>query len=140
MPTLTITSEPDASREERNVLIDSVDNYNMRVTGDADYYPINLFLRDDNGAIRGGVLCDLWGGWLHIRFLWVDEALRKQGFGSRLLVAAEEEAWVKGARNAFVETFSFQARPLYERHGYRVFGELEDYPPGHRHYFLRKAL
>jgi GNAT superfamily N-acetyltransferase len=140
MPTLKITSEPDASHEDRSVVGDAVDNYNIRVTGDGEYYPINLFLRDEMGEIRGGVLCDLWGGWLHVRFLWVDEALQKQGYGSQLLVAAEEEGRSKGARNVFVETFSFQARPFYERHGYRVFGKLEDYPPGHHYYFLRKRL
>ncbi len=140
MPTLSITSEPDASREERRIIIHAVDNYNVRVTGDGDYSPVNYFLRDESGAIRGGVLADLWGGWLHIQFLWVEEALRQQGYGSQLLQAAENEARAKGGRSAYVETFSFQARPFYERHGYRVFGELEDFPPGHNYYFLRKPL
>jgi GNAT superfamily N-acetyltransferase len=137
---LTLTSEPDASREDRSVVGDGVDSYNIRVTGDASYSPINLFLRDETGAIRGGILADLWGGWMHIRFLYIEESLRQQGYGSRLLKAAEEEARGKGGRNAFVETFSFQARPFYERHGYQVFGELHDYPAGHNYYFLRKAL
>jgi endonuclease/exonuclease/phosphatase (EEP) superfamily protein YafD len=45
------------------------------------------------------------------------------------------------ARQGFsVLTFSFQARPFYEKFGYEVFATLEDYPPGHRKYFLRKAL
>lgn len=117
-----------------------MDNYNIRVTGDANYSPVNLFLRDGMDTIRGGILADLWGGWLHIRFLWIDESLREQGYGSQLLKAAEEEARAKGGRNAYVETFSFQARPFYERHGYRVFGELSDYPAGHSYYFLCKEL
>jgi len=133
-----ITSEPDASREDRSVIGNAIDNYNIRVTGDAVYFPVNHFLRDDSGTIRGGVLADLWGGWLHVRSLWVEEGLRKQGYGSQLLTACEAEARAKGARHAHVETFSFQARPLYERHGYQVFGELNDYPPGHSYYFLRK--
>jgi GNAT superfamily N-acetyltransferase len=137
---ITISSEPDASREERSIIGDAVDNYNIRVTGDSNYSPINLFLRDESGAIRGGILADVWGGWLHIKFLWVEEGLREQGYGSQLLVAAEDEARVKGGRYAHVETFSFQARPFYERHGYRVFGELEDYPAGHQYYFLSKRL
>jgi GNAT superfamily N-acetyltransferase len=140
MPTFTITSEPDANIEQRSIIGDAVDNYNIRVTGDSAYFPINHFLRDEDGVIRGGILADLWGGWLHVRFLWVDEGLRQQGYGSQLLEAAEVEARTKGARQAHVETFSFQARPFYERHGYHVFGELNDYPPGHHYYYLRKAL
>jgi GNAT superfamily N-acetyltransferase len=140
MPALTITSEPDASRENRSVLITAVENYNVRTTGDDNYFPVNFLLRDETGAIRGGILADLWGGWLHVQFLWVDESLREQGYGSALIQAAEAEARAKGARSAYVETFSFQAGPFYERHGYRVFGELEDFPPGHRYYFMRKQL
>jgi len=43
-------------------------------------------------------------------------------------------------RGAFLDTFSFQARPFYERHGYECFGELRDHPPGHSHYFMRKLF
>ena len=32
------------------------------------------------------------------------------------------------------------AKPFYERAGYSVFGILEDYPPGHTRYFMRKDL
>jgi hypothetical protein len=39
-----------------------------------------------------------------------------------------------------LETLSFQARGFYERYGYSVFGELDDFPPGHRKYFLKKNL
>ena len=39
-----------------------------------------------------------------------------------------------------MDTFSFQARPFYEKLGYRVFGQLPDYPRGQTRYFLAKAL
>lgn len=140
MPNLTITSEPDAPRADRAHIADSLDEYNMRVTGDRNYSAVNIMLRDDSGAVRGGLLADIWGGWMHIRFIWVDEALRGQGYGGQLVTAAEEEARAKGIRNAYLETFSFQARPFYEGMGYAVFGELQDFPPGQNYYFLRKAL
>ena len=44
----------------------------------------------------------------------------------------------RGCRYAY--TFSFQARPFYESLGYEVFCTLEDYPPGHRRFFMKKAL
>jgi hypothetical protein len=34
----------------------------------------------------------------------------------------------------------FQARPFYERLGYRVFGELPDCPRGATKYYLSKRL
>jgi hypothetical protein len=57
------------------------------------------------------------------------------------LVEALEEAAIRlGCRGAYLDTFSYQARPFYGKLGYAVFGTLEDYPPGHRRFFMRKAL
>ena len=52
---------------------------------------------------------------------------------------AEEEARRRGCHHAWVDT-QFGARPFYEKLGYRVFGELPDYPPGYNRSFLQKAL
>jgi GNAT superfamily N-acetyltransferase len=140
MSTIRLSSEPGAAVKDVTALEDSVNEFNMVVTGDRGWKPVCVFLRDEEGRLRGGITADLWGGWMHIRFLWVDADLRKQGYGAKLMQAAENEARVHGCQNAHVETFSFQARPFYERLGYRVIAELPDYPPGHSHYILRKAL
>ncbi len=79
-------------------------------------------------------------GWLVIEILWVAEALRGQGYGSRLLAAAEKEALQRGCRHAHLDTMSFQAPNFYLQHGYQVFGELHDLPHGHRRIFLKKEL
>ena len=68
------------------------------------------------------------------------EPLRGQGFGTRLLLAAEAEAQTKGGEFVILETHSFQARPFYEQHGYTVIAEIPDYPRSHSWYILRKAL
>lgn len=46
----------------------------------------------------------------------------------------------RNARHAYLDTFSFQAPGFYQRAGYRVFGELPDFPAGHRRYFMTKEL
>jgi hypothetical protein len=56
------------------------------------------------------------------------------------MLAIEGAAEERGCERAHLDTFSYQARPFYEKLGYRVFGELEDYPPGHTRFFLRKQL
>jgi GNAT superfamily N-acetyltransferase len=140
METLRLSSEPNGDVQDANAIENQIDAYNIRITGHDDYSPIRIYLRDENGALRGGITADVWGGWLDIKFLWVDEDLRKQGYGAQLLSAAEEEARAYGCRHARVATFSFQARPFYERFGYTVVATFEDYPPGHSHYILRKSL
>jgi hypothetical protein len=51
---------------------------------------------------------------------------------------AEAEAIRRGCRGAWLDTFSFQARGFYERPGYSIFGTIENFPPGHRRFFLKK--
>src|SRR4029450_12535072 len=114
-PGITITSEPHAGEEETSVIRDAVNEFNMSVTGDRNYSPVALFLRDSSRAIMGGLLGNIWGGWLHITFLWVAESLRGQGNGSRLMQMAEDEARAKGCRGAYLESYSFHAHTFYKR-------------------------
>jgi GNAT superfamily N-acetyltransferase len=99
-----------------------------------------VFLRDSAGHIVAGAYGRTNWNWLHISSVWVAEGERGKGFGRELILAIEAAAAQRGCRQAHLDTFSYQARPFYERLGYRVFGELEDYPPGHARFFLRKQL
>ena len=92
------------------------------------------------GEWLAGLTGYTWGGWMHVNFLWVTEALRGQRHGSRLMDAAESFAVERGCIGSTLETHSFQAPGFYSSRGYEVFGTLEDYPPGHSKVFLRKRL
>jgi GNAT superfamily N-acetyltransferase len=97
-------------------------------------------LRDDDGAVAGG----LWGSshfrWLHVQMLIVPEPLRGQGVGSALMTMAETEARDRGCLGAYVDTFSFQAVSFYQKRGYSVFGVLDNFPPGHQRVYLQKRF
>lgn len=129
---------PDPATVER--VQSGVNLHNVAVTGLSDYHASNFLLRSPRGELLGGLFGAIWGGWLHITFLWVSESVRGQDWGSRLMAEAEAHAIEKGCVGATLETFSFQARPFYERLGYEVFGMIEDYPPAHAKYFLKKRL
>ena len=106
------------------------------------YRPLNIFLRDAGGAIVGGLLGHLYWGWLSVETLWVDEGYRGQGLGGRLLDMAEAEARRHGCAHVQLDTLTFQARPFYEARGYRVYGELADFPAvtEYARYYLTKVL
>jgi len=70
--------------------------------------------------------------------LWIAEGFRQRGLGKSLLLAAEREAVHRGCSNAHCDTFDFQSLPFYQRSGYTIFGQLDDYPSGHTRYFLQK--
>ncbi len=112
---------------------------NDRHLGRFDRRPLAVIARQD-GKLMGGISGETGRGFLQVELLWVAPDRRGRGLGSRLLRAAEEEARRRGCRAACLETYDFQARPFYERHGYRVFGELDGYPNGHRNFCLVKRL
>ncbi len=62
--------------------------------------------------------------------LWVREDARMEGWGSKLLRAAEEEARRRGCDRLIVSSFTFQAPGFYERHGYQETGRTGGFPGG----------
>jgi ribosomal protein S18 acetylase RimI-like enzyme len=140
METMRVEFEPFVAETVRQFIVNGVDGHNIAATGLPDYLPVNFVLRGERGDVLGGLLGQLWGGWLHVTYLWVSATARGAGYGTRLLAEAEAYAHARGAVGATLETHSFQARPFYERLGYEVFGTLDGYPPGHAKFFLKKAL
>ena len=104
------------------------------------YADLTFTMRDDDGQLQGAALGEAGRGWLHVSLIWVHEDYRNLGHGSALLSALESEARANRCQQAYLDTFDYQARPFYEKHGYRVFGELPDYPQGHTRFFMKKAL
>jgi GNAT superfamily N-acetyltransferase len=114
--------------------------YNFATTGYTDYRPLAVLVRDADGAIRAGLTGFTWGSALKIEYLWVHEELRGQGYGSRLMLAAEQEAVRRGCHLAVVDTHSFQAPHFYPKLGYVQCGLVEDWPAGHSDTTFRKVL
>ncbi len=102
---------------------------------------IAVYARDDNGVMVGGVIGNRKGVWLNVDYLWVSSAVRGSGLGGQLMKAAEDEGKRKGCLYSLVDTFSFQARPFYEKQGYQLQMSLQDYPyPGMQRHYLSKDL
>ena len=140
MENIRVVSEPRASSGDVEFVRDGLALFNVAATGDSYYSPLVIFLKDDRGAVLGGAIGHVWGGWLDLATLWVAEPLRGKGCGKKLLEAAEDEARSQSCRAVFLSTFSFQARPFYERFGYEVVADIPDYPAGHSYYILKKTL
>ena len=140
MENVRIVSEPREDSADAAFVRDGLALFNVATTGLSFYSPLAIFLKDERGAVLGGVLGHVWGGWLDLSTLWVIEPLRGRGHGRRLLEAAEEEARTQGCRGAYLTTFSFQAKNFYERLGYEVIADVPDYPEGHTYHVLKKTL
>ena len=108
---LVINTEPTPN--EVQYLEDRLYEFNSTATGITDGEWLAIFVRDDKDRIVAGICGNTWGGCLEIRQFWVEEARRKQGLGTRLFVAAEQEARRRGCRQIFLTTFTFQAPAFY---------------------------
>lgn len=114
--------------------------FNESAVGSVATTRLALYVRDSDGTIRGGLVGFLAWQWLSVDVLWIDKALRGQGYGAELLTEAETMAREAGCVAVRLDTYEFQARPFYERQGYTVYGVLEGYPAGTRTYLLTKSL
>ncbi len=127
-------------KPEWGIIGQAITNYNKEHAGDDRAQSLCFVLRCTDKTVVGGLVGATYWDWLHIDLMWVKEELRGRGYGYQLLMLAEEEARQRGAKNAYLDTFSFQAPSFYQQHGYQVFGELHNFPPGHQRYFLTKQL
>ncbi len=139
-PKITLTDKPEASAAKALSLL--LIAFNNEKSGyEYDGLPLAISITDqESGETLGG----LWGatgyGYLHIDLLFVPQAMRGNGMGRSVMRQAENEAICRGCRGVWLDTFSFQARASYEKLGYTVMGELEDSPPGHKRFMMKKVF
>lgn len=136
-PALTI-GEHDAELDDR--LTEELIAFNSAATGAPDRGAFSIKVTDEAGALVGGLTAETWGGLCGIELLWVREDSRKDGWGSRILRAAEAEARRRGCDHLSVSTFSFQAPGFYQRHGFVETGRTPGVPGGHADVHLFKSL
>jgi GNAT superfamily N-acetyltransferase len=135
---LRVTVDESPPEHDARVVLDGLLAFNVAVLGDPGYRPLGCFVRDADGRALGGLLGHVRWRWLYVAKLWVPDALRGRGLGSRLLAAAEAFAWRHDCLGAYLDTFEYQALQFYEKQGYELFGTLDGYPPGYRQFFVRK--
>ena len=140
MNDLIVQLDEHPSPEDFRILLDGVRGFNQAQTRNPPPRQLSYYLRDEAGQIVGGVQGSLWGRSMHIDALWVDDAYRGRGFGSKLMTAIEEYAVTHSHPLVYLETASFQALPFYQGLGYEVFGELPEISKDATLFFLRKSL
>jgi GNAT superfamily N-acetyltransferase len=107
---------------------------------ETDWSPRWIIGRDKDKVVQAGIRFVLAFEWLFVNWLWVADSYRKNGVGSQLMGGAEADARAHGCHGAYLDTFTFQAPKFYERLGYREFGRLNNFPPGHARIWFSKAL
>jgi ribosomal protein S18 acetylase RimI-like enzyme len=81
------------------------------------------------GVLAGFILTEREGEFAHIITLDVLALYRRQSIGSLLLAAGEQEAASRGVTTVYLETATTNkpAIALWQKHGYRETGTIENY-------------
>lgn len=134
----------ESSKKEAKLVLEGLVKYNLSkvpATQNQSFIPINRVIRDSKGEIVAGINSVLYcWNCLFIDVLWVKEGHRKEGYGSTLINEVEKIAKEKGCYLIHLDTFDFQAKDFYIKHGYEVFGVIEDCPALHKRYYMKKCI
>lgn len=111
-----------------------------RLMGQSRDKEFSVFLKNESGEILGGIQAQFDSESVYLETLWVDQKLRNQGYGTKLINAAEQEAIKHGCVFSTLDTWDFQAEDFYLKNGYKPMGEIKKYWREHSRIFLRKVL
>ena len=125
---------------DMDVIFFGLQDFNSSNSGGTKPQYLVITVRDEHETVVGGLVGKTYLEWLYVQALWPPKELRGRGFGTDLLIAAEHEAVRRGCGSAWLDTFSFQALPFYQKLGFSVFAQLPEYPHGGTKYFLAKKL
>ena len=138
MEELKLYCEDDADPNDIKFLDEKIFEHSFSKIGHYSYKKMILLFRNGNHKIVAGLYGHTGLGWLYIDVLWVQKDLRANGLGTRLIEAAELEAINRGCQGVYLYTYSFQKPVFYEKLGYQIFGQLDDFPDGHSKLFMKK--
>ena len=134
----------ESSIDESEKILDNLIQYNLSKVPLIQESPniwINRVIQDDRGNIVGGINSRMYcWNCIYVDILWVKEEYREHKLGSRLLREVESIAREKGCNLIHLDTFDFQAKDFYLKHGYEIFGILDNCPENHKRYYLKKNL
>lgn len=115
---------------EAEIIDAGLGDYNAQSAPFEEVQALTVIARSAEDTVTGGAVGRTWATACELQQLWVQADLRGSGLGSELMRAFEAAARARGCTLIYLDTFSFQARPFYERHGYTVDDTMALLPHG----------
>jgi len=134
----------DATEADRGFIKEQLEQYVKTISPSFSNEPTAYFYRciKENGEVVAGLLAEAYcNATVFVDVLWVREDCRGKGYATALMNDIENQAYESGRKVSFLSTYTFQAKGLYEKLGYSVFGTITDCPQiGCDDFYLSKIL
>jgi GNAT superfamily N-acetyltransferase len=136
-----IIYQDEINQKHKEIIIEGLNKnaYKQRVIG-RDNASFSFVIEDDNGCFKAGMSGFNYYGCFHIDLLFVAENFRGHGYGAALMQQAEDLARERRCLFMSVNTMDFEARPFYEKQGFKLEFTRTGFEKGVKMYFLQKDL
>jgi GNAT superfamily N-acetyltransferase len=135
---ITVVDQP--SKQLLAEIEHKIEEFNLEHWEVKERRPIAIEVRDEQNNLIAGATARTFGYWLLIDNIWVSGNIRGKNIGSRVLSELEKAAIDRGCKFALLDTLNFQAKPFYEKFGYKVQWVQEKYPKEGCKFFMVKQL
>ena len=134
----------EATEADVKSIIQSLERHLKNISPTSSNEPTGCYYRciKENGEVVAGVMAETFCPTaLYVDILWVKDECRGKGYATALMNDVENQAFEAGCKISTVSTYTFQARGLYEKLGYTVFGTINNCPEnGCDDFYLSKML
>lgn len=120
MGTLEIKYTDQLSQEATDKMNSGHEKYEREHGVEINYKRFAFVLADEVGEVFGALHAYTAYAEIYIEDLWVDEAVRRMGYGKKLVQALENHFQGSGYNNINLVTNAFQAPDFYKKCGYEV--------------------
>ncbi|MBO0418927.1 MAG: GNAT family N-acetyltransferase [Vagococcus fluvialis] len=126
-------------KEDIKDLRDILVKYNQQHFETKEQKEFLLSIKNDDNQLIAGISGEIFGNWMEVDYLAVEENYRSHGYGKQLLQQVEALALKEKCRYIFISTFGFQGKDYYPKFGYQEVLVLENYPlTGTEHFFIKE--
>lgn len=136
---IVIGKEDEPLEDYNNILKACTEDLNTQYGVKHSNESINI-LAYEGDEFAGGLNSDLYDDHMYISLLVVEEKFRGRQLGSTLMNKIEDYIKDKEIKTISLGTCEFQARPFYEKLGYKVVMTQVDNPKGFECYTLIKEV
>lgn len=111
--------------------------YHLKSRKEGYFTYFDIRLEEEN---KGGLVGMIYWNLMEIEDFYISQSHRNKGYGRDLLLKAIDIAHEKELHYILLKTYSFQAKDFFYKFGFRVIGEITDYPPGDSYYIMKLVL